>query len=267
MEKIENIVELRRIQLDMMQYIHDFCMEHSIQYSLAFGTMLGAIRHHGFIPWDDDIDIMMPRPDYEKFCKLFNNLTNKYYKVYDYRMDAAYNYPYVKVCDERTVRVEKTSVQGIGIYIDVFPIDFYADTYNEALSIIRKIRFWKYIFVSKIMKPTHKLSFVKNLAILLGKFFFFLVPMKRVLKKFDTISHASFPQKRKLCGFLVDANNTSILKAELFNAYSNYQFEDRVFRGVMDYDYYLKVQYGDYMTPPPLSQQTTMHEIVEMYWK
>ena len=267
MKKITDVNELRHIQLDMMQYIHVFCIENDIRYSLAFGSMFGAVRHHGFIPCDDDIDIMMPRPDYEKFCKLFNCFNNKNYKAYDYRKDKEYNYPFMKVCDERTIRIEKTTVRGLGIYIDVFPIDYFADSYDEALSVVKKITFWKRIFVSKIMEPTNKVSLVKNIAIVLAKLFSSFIPMKYVLRKFDEFSCASSNKTRKYCGFLVDANKTSILKAELFNSYSDYPFEQYVFKGIADYDSYLKVQYGDYMTPPPSNQQTTMHDIVDMYWK
>ena len=117
------------------------------------------------------------------------------------------------------------------------------------------------------MEPTKKVSLVKNIAIVLAKLFSFFIPMKYVLRKFDEFSCASSNKTRKYCGFLVDANKTSILKAELFYSYSDYPFEQYVFKGVADYDSYLKVQYGDYMTPPPLNHQTTMHDIVDMYWK
>lgn len=267
MKKITDVNELRHIQLDMMNYIHKFCIDHNINYSLAFGSMLGAVRHHDFIPWDDDIDIMMPRADYEKFCELFNSSGNDNYRTYDYRKDKKYNYPFMKVCDERTVRIEKTSVQGLGIYIDIFPIDYYADSYDEALSKVKKIKFWKRIFVSKIMEPTKKVSFSKNLAIQLVKFLSIFISMKFVLKKFDEISCANSSKRRNYCGFLVDASNISILKAEWFDSYRDYSFGNYSFRGITDYDSYLKVQYGDYMTPPPLNQQTTMHDIVGTYWK
>ena len=267
MRKITSVKELRHIQLDMMQYIHDFCMSHDIKYSLAYGSMLGAVRHKGFIPWDDDIDIMMLRVDYEKFSKLFNQPGNSYYKTYDYRKDKGYTYPFMKVCDERTVRIEKSTVQGLGIYIDVFPIDFYADTYEEAVSAVKRIKFWKRIFVAKIMKPTAKVSFMKNLAILLVKGLTVLIPMKTVLKRMDDISCAKSGKKRKYCGFLSEASKTEILNAELFEDLRDYAFENHTFKGIVDFDSYLKVQYGDYMTPPPVEHQTTMHDIVVTYWK
>lgn len=267
MKKITSVDELRHIQLDMMQYIHDFCISHDIRYSLAFGSMLGAVRHKGFIPWDDDIDIMMPREDYEKFGKLFNLSGNSCYKTYDYRKDKSYTYPFMKVCDERTVRIEKTTVQGLGIYIDVFPIDYYADSYEEAVSAVKRIKFWKRIFVAKIMKPTIKVSFVKNVAILFVKGLTALFPMRVVLEKFDDISCAQSSKKRKYCGFLPDASNIAILSADLFDDYRDYTFENHTFKGIVDFDSYLKVQYGDYMTPPPVGQQTTMHDIVDTYWK
>ena len=65
--------EMRNVQLDILQKVHDFCMSHGIRYTLAFGSLLGAVRHGGYIPWDDDIDIAMLRPDYERFRKEFKD--------------------------------------------------------------------------------------------------------------------------------------------------------------------------------------------------
>ena len=91
MREIVNLSELKSIELDIMKKIHKFCEEYNINYTLSYGTLLGAVRHDGFIPWDDDIDIFMPQPDYEKFCRIFplhqeklqlelvNSKTSKYF--------------------------------------------------------------------------------------------------------------------------------------------------------------------------------------------
>lgn len=73
MKPIADVNEMRKIQMDILLFVHQFCIDNHIQYSLAWGTMLGAIRHKGYIPWDDDIDIMMTRPEYDRFCKLFHD--------------------------------------------------------------------------------------------------------------------------------------------------------------------------------------------------
>ena len=139
MKEISSTSEMREIQLKMMDCIHHFCIKNKIKYSLAFGSLLGAVRHKGFIPWDDDIDIMMLRSDYELFVNTFN-CYNSNYKVYDYRKDTQYYYAFAKVCDERTLRIESSKVQGLGVFIDVFPIDYYADTEKEAKRIIKKAK-------------------------------------------------------------------------------------------------------------------------------
>ena len=125
MKPIADVNEMRKIQMDILLFIHQFCIDNGIQYSLAWGTMLGAIRHKGYIPWDDDIDIMMTRPEYDRFCKLFHD-ERSIYKLYDVHTDKKWIYPFAKISDERTIRVEKNALDEIGINIDVFPIDFYA---------------------------------------------------------------------------------------------------------------------------------------------
>lgn len=81
--------ELRKIQIEILKSIHNYCQENNLRYSLAYGTLLGAVRHKGFIPWDDDIDIMMPRPDYEQFLKGYRGY-NEFYQVQDYCTDHSY---------------------------------------------------------------------------------------------------------------------------------------------------------------------------------
>ena len=126
MKKIET-EELKRIQVDILKDIHEFCSINNIHYSLAYGTLLGAIRHQGYIPWDDDIDIMMLRSDYEKFIHTFPG-SFKHLSICAPELDLNYYAPYANVWDNRTILdegINNADHRGktIGIKIDVFPID------------------------------------------------------------------------------------------------------------------------------------------------
>ena len=162
MKPIADVNEMRKIQMDILLFIHQFCIDNGIQYSLAWGTMLGAIRHKGYIPWDDDIDIMMTRPEYDRFCKLFHD-DRSVYKLYDVHTDKKWIYPFAKISDERTIRVEKNALDEIGINIDVFPIDFYADSYEDAMKALKRMKFRKKIYVAKILRSYTGMSLLKNI--------------------------------------------------------------------------------------------------------
>lgn len=265
MKPIADVNEMRKIQMDILLFVHQFCIDNHIQYSLAWGTMLGAIRHKGYIPWDDDIDIMMTRPEYDRFCKLFHD-DRSIYKQYDVHTDKKWIYPFAKISDERTIRVEKNALDEIGLNIDVFPIDYYADSYEDAMIALKRMKFWKKIYVAKILRSYTGMSLLKNIVYHLYKIPCSLIPLKYVLKKFDEISCVTAKNKTAYCGFLVEADGTTILKSKLFDNFTDYQFENYVFKGIEDYDYYLKATYGDYMTPPPMGQRE-VHEVVGMYWK
>lgn len=265
MKPIADVNEMRKIQMDILLFIHQFCIDNHIQYSLAWGTMLGAIRHKGYIPWDDDIDIMMTRPEYDRFCKLFHD-DRSIYKLHDVHTDKKWIYPFAKISDERTIRVEKNALDEIGINIDVFPIDFYADSYEDAMKALKRMKFWKKIYVAKILRSYTGMSLLKNIIYHLYKIPCSLIPLKYVLKKFDEISCVTAKNKTAYCGFLVEADGSTFLKSKLFDNFTDYQFENYVFKGIEDYDYYLKATYGDYMTPPPMGQRE-VHEVVGMYWK
>ena len=118
--------ELRKIQLDLLQKTADFCESNGLRYFLCGGTLIGAVRHKGYIPWDDDIDIAMPRSDYEKFISIFNRPQN-YYQVMSFETNPDYAYAFAKVYDNRTILKELHYKGTIGAYIDVFPADAVKD--------------------------------------------------------------------------------------------------------------------------------------------
>lgn len=103
---------MRKIQMVILLFIHQFCIDNHIQYSLAWGTMLGVFRHKGYIPWDDDIDFMMTCPEYDRFYKLFHD-DHSIYKLYDVHKDKKWIYPFTKISNEHTIRVEKNALDEI----------------------------------------------------------------------------------------------------------------------------------------------------------
>ena len=111
--------ERKKIQLEMLKEIDAFCRTNDIRYSLAFGTLLGAIRHKGFIPWDDDVDIMMPLPDMFKFKRLFysNNL-----KYCDVDTENHYDFPFSRIAYKPTYRQRGLIFQSYGVCIDLYPV-------------------------------------------------------------------------------------------------------------------------------------------------
>lgn len=116
-----DLIDIKRLELDMLSYIDKICEENSISYCLDYGTLLGCVRHKGFIPWDDDIDIAMSKKGYEKFKKIINGLDGRY-KLIDAYTDDDYHYPFGKVVDTNTKLIEDgvDKINNLGLYIDIF---------------------------------------------------------------------------------------------------------------------------------------------------
>ena len=118
--------QVKQIELDILKYVDAVCKEYNLRYFLSFGTLIGAIRHKGFIPWDDDIDISMPREDYERFVEITKNANGKFVTLYPGK--EGYPYPFVKVVDKSTELAEKDvmDIPDNGLWVDIFPVDVYA---------------------------------------------------------------------------------------------------------------------------------------------
>jgi len=132
--------EIKQISIDLLQDMHEFCIEHNLKYSLGFGTLIGAIRHMGFIPWDDDIDIMMPRPDYEIFCRTY--VSKHGYELVAPCKKGCY-ISYARICEvEKTLVVSPAAWHSTpsGVWIDIFPVDGAPDDENLMKSIYQDVK-------------------------------------------------------------------------------------------------------------------------------
>ena len=121
---------------------HDFCVENNLQYYAIGGTLLGAMRHHGFIPWDDDADVGMPREDFNRLCELLNGkkIKNQYLLESPLSPDKKYTFPYCKLYDTKTTLIENTRIKLVrGVYIDIFPLDGLGNTKEECKKNYKRI--------------------------------------------------------------------------------------------------------------------------------
>ena len=253
--------ELKSIQLDLLQKTADFCEKNGLRYFLCGGTLIGAIRHKGYIPWDDDIDIAMPRPDYDLFVKTFNQFDN-YYQVVNLDTNSEYAYCFAKVYDNRTI-LNELHYPGdtFGVYIDVFPADGVRDA-NQ----IMKIKFLHKILKTKRANYYQRTA-LKKIINTLGKLLLLPFSAHKIASWMDNearkYAFGSLPKAGVIAnpfgpGEMVDK---SVFDSDMYR-----EFEGRKFRIPIGYDTWLRSVYGDYMQLPPEEHRVT-HHTFEAWWK
>ena len=256
--------EMRPIQLRMIEDIDRVCKENGLRYSMSGGTLLGAVRHKGFIPWDDDVDIMLPRPDYEKFKKVFPSSVSDEYMV-DYRSDDSFYKVFTKIFDKSTTMIQRAVERG-GVFVDVFAIDGQPSDEEALVEYVSHYR--------KLNKAIrwHTDYFFKS-----PNFFIRTVvralkanSMKKRLACIDEVEEllGSYPfETSEYAGAVMGGSGVKThQKRELYETFADYEFEGHTFRGVKDYDRYLTLMYGDYMTPPPEGERASTH-MAKFYYK
>lgn len=254
--------QLQKRLLPMLGWFHDFCIDNGIRYYILCGTMLGAARHHGFIPWDDDIDVGIPRADYEKFLSL-----TKGKRFGDYLVEGIdtkendFFYGYAKVYDTQSVLVENTrySIKR-GIYIDVFPLDGVTNDRVKIEQVVKPIFYRYQLLLARTCAIRKNRKWYKNLAIYLARIIpDFIVNSKKLMQSIDERCKTHDYDSCKYVGNLYGTRR-GIVPKEVMGTPTLYQFEDLMVYGVENYDAYLTSVYGEWRKLPPVEKQVTHHD-------
>lgn len=260
-----NTDELKKIQIEILQKVHTFCKNHNLKYSLAFGTLLGAVRHGGYIPWDDDIDIMMRREDYERFIHCFKD---ERYRVIYYPQTSGFTVPYAKILDTRTVLIEHSTMkERIGVNIDLFPIDT-CPSISEEMHWFKRKHLLDNIYTVRKLRIESERSIFKNLIIIAVRVLTFPLSLATLCSMIQTEATKYNASKGDRKGILStgDTRLRWMMPAKIFDNYKEISFEDIIFYGIEDTDKYLRATYGDYMKLPPEEKRVSHHGF-DAYWK
>ena len=254
--------ETRKAQLQLLVDFKNFCLEHNIQFFLVSGTLLGAVRHKGDRPWDDDRDIIMPRKDYNRFLESFNGSVSDL-AVMAPELDLSYYAPYANVYDERTILEEDVVSHGklsLGVKIDIFPFDYVPDDYNLYHEFWTRSR----RNTSILHVKNRKLSFCHGrdrLILAIRKLQYVFISVRRIQRRqLELLNDKRYSSNGPLMDVIAstERHETVISENDLFPA-TKLPFEGIEFRVPRDYDKMLTVVYGDYMQLPPESERVVRH--------
>ena len=263
---LEQLEKLKNAELDILLEIDRVCKKNNIMYSLTAGTLLGAIRHKGFIPWDDDIDILMLRSEYDKFKEIAaEELEHKYIFV-DAWNNKSYGLMFGKVMNINTIMKETSIAMNnapAGVFVDIFPIEPTYDSekrreqqFKKARKIKRcllcrggyyfgqtGIKLWSYRFRGLMLKILKKQIF-----------------LDAYYKNLGNIENSSYAV------FLAGTNTREkdTFPIEIFNKYKEIEFEGHKFMSIENTELFLTLLYGDYMTLPPIEQRVPHHLVTEL---
>lgn len=270
--KIDDIEAKHRLLYELLRKFHDICEKEGLIYNLYAGSLLGAVREGGIIPWDDDVDVSMPRSDYDKFIAIVKKQNKDDVTVLAYP-DENYIYPYAKFCDKNTILYEPTvdtKYYKIHLYIDIFPIDGVPEDKGKIkhiknyVSFLAKCNF--FLSNAKIgisscwwKKPYFILRWIeKKFLKLLGVGFF--------LKRINRLAQTYEYETSKYVANVSTHGLNSILSKDKYCNRKLYKFGPLQCWGPIDYDKNLTDLYGDYMSRPPLEKRTLKHSY-ELYLK
>lgn len=257
--------KLHEIELEMITEVDRICKKHNIKYTIIGGTLLGAVRHGGFIPWDDDADIAMLRPEYDKFCKICEKELDRS-KFYFQNIDITegYRWGYSKMRRNGTVFKRENQEHmnyPQGVFLDIFPIDSTPDNiilrriHEFRCFCVRKI-LWsavgRYSEKNKVKKAIYKLLYLipEKQA---KKMYYNLIMKNKNADKTKVVRTLTYPAPKKLHGYY----------RHWFAETAPIVFEGREFDGVKDYEGWLSYEFGDYMKLPP-KEKRKAHPVTEI---
>lgn len=267
--------EVQAVSLGILKEIHSFCEENNITYSLIGGSLLGAVRHKGFIPWDDDIDIMMSRNEYERFCKQFHS---QHLKLLYWQNDKTCRISYARVCD-----MEKTIVEGqawtaekVGIWIDVFPFDGAEDDYEKfkkRYSANKKV--WNSLFLNRALGSGvksgngPKLNFAIKVLTALHLLWLNDIITRKKVKRIDrNARRIPYGTTGHISQFaFLEPGSKEYFDIKEFNDVIKLPFEGTFVYAIAGYNHYLSRFYGNYMELPPEEKRVPKQNYLSFIWR
>ncbi|OWV26301.1 hypothetical protein B7988_06875 [Fibrobacter sp. UWB1] len=264
--------ELQEFSLNILKDVHGFCKQNNIKYSLAYGTLIGALRHKGFIPWDDDIDIIMPREEFNRFCQMY--ASDKYHLISPAMPECWLGF--ARVCDMDRTLAKTPSMwcsYDTGVWIDIFPVDGVSDDFDEFK---KNISYGYDLWINQQRCRDTRHSFSKRLSLLYN--------IKLAVKKIVRLGGKNLEKYNNLLKENAqrykfgETNHWSQIVC-LDDGVKNYQhiddfrdvvevpFEDSIFYAMNGYDRFLRNIYGDYMELPPVEDQKPKQSEINFYWK
>lgn len=266
-----SLEQIKEIDLGLLLDIDKICRKENIRYSLAYGTLLGAVRHKGFIPWDDDIDLFMPRPDYNRFISYCQSHETRFGFV-TCEINRKYHRLYGKAWDKRTVTVDPFfDYQGIdmGVNIDIMPIDGIGHTYEEAKENIKSAIYFNKV-ISAMSWDKYKKSITNPWYVEPIRFGLFVATRffnkDRFTQKLnDRIQRFKYEDMEYVAAVCDTKTFKAIKKKNLYDEFIDMSFEGYHFLAMKGYDTFLKEIYGDYMKLPPENKRVSNHENIAYF--
>ena len=244
--------------LKMMKQFHDVCRKNNIKYYMLGGTLIGAIRHKGFIPWDDDIDLGIPREDYNILLKKYKEILPQNLEIITAKNDKEHPLIFAKLYNKNTTVVEDVFAERIGgLYIDIFPIDGAPKNIKRIKKHYFKVKlysdFFRYSRAPKNSQKSYK-RFIQMVSKIIGEDYWYN-KTEKLLNKYE------FDESKYVGNLLGAYKIKEIVPKSYFGSPTLYEFEDTEFYGLENYHEYLTSIYGDYMKLPPIEKQVSHHNV------
>lgn len=260
------IEEIKDLELEILKYVDKFARKEGIEYFLASGTLLGAVRHQGFIPWDDDIDIYMPRQSYDIFVKKFNDIESRY-RLLDVSNTKDYPYAFAKVIDLTTEIDEyRFKPYKAGVYIDVFPLDDVGNNMESIIKVNRQLNKYRQLLTFKTVRLSYYHG-LKKIGILIAKIAALFYKREKLISKIDALSQClrSDNSTYIACMVMLSYGIREVYNKSWFEECVELKFEGQSFRAPKGYVDVLTSMYGEYMKLPPKEKQVTHHSFDAWY--